>query len=93
MLIIGGETWRSAGPETDEAGEQVGRYGAGDPPATEEQIAAAAIPTMRPKELAARTVTTAKGAFGHLRIRTFHIKKDPGAPPEAPRPSGRSSKR
>ena len=59
------------------------------PPPTEEQLAADAIPTLRPQELSARTVTTAKGStFGHLRIRTFHIKKDPGAPPEAPAPIG-----
>jgi C-terminal processing protease CtpA/Prc len=59
------------------------------PPPTEEQIAADAIPTMRPQELSARTVTTANGTtFGHLRIRSFHVRKDPGAPPEAPAPIG-----
>ncbi|HZD73042.1 MAG TPA: S41 family peptidase [Actinomycetota bacterium] len=57
-------------------------------PPTEEQIAADAIPTMRPQELSARTVTTTNGTFGHLRIRSFHIRKDPGAPPEAPAPIG-----
>jgi C-terminal processing protease CtpA/Prc len=63
--------------------------GAGNvPPPTEEQIAAHAIPTMRPQELSARTVTTANGTFGHLRIRSFHVRKDPGAPPEAPAPIG-----
>ncbi len=56
------------------------------PPPTEEQLAADAIPTMRPQELSARTVATTSGTFGHLRIRTFHIKKDPGVPPDAPPP-------
>jgi C-terminal processing protease CtpA/Prc len=61
--------------------------GAGNvPPPTEEQIAADAITTMRPQELSARTVTTANGTFGHLRIRSFHVRKDPDAPPEAPAP-------
>ena len=31
------------------------------------------IPTTRPDELKARTVTTAHGTFGHLRIYTFHM--------------------
>jgi C-terminal processing protease CtpA/Prc len=44
------------------------------PAATTEQAAAGEIPTTRPDELRARTVTTAHGTFGHLRIFTFHMK-------------------
>jgi Peptidase family S41 len=39
--------------------------------ATEAQAEAGVIPTTRPKELLARTVETAHGTFGHLRIFTF----------------------
>jgi hypothetical protein len=41
------------------------------PRATKEQVAAGVVPTTRPNELKARTVDTAHGTFGHLRIYTF----------------------
>ena len=47
---------------------------------TDEQAAAGEIPTTRPNELSARTVTTPSGTFGHLRIFTFHMEgADAGA--------------
>ena len=47
---------------------------------TEAQAAAGEIPTTRPNELSARTVTTPHGTFGHLRIFTFHMEgADAGA--------------
>jgi C-terminal processing protease CtpA/Prc len=42
--------------------------------ATAAQAVAGVIPTTRPEELAARTVDTAHGTFGHLRIFTFHME-------------------
>ena len=44
------------------------------PRATGAQEAAGVVPTTRPGELKARTVDTAYGTFGHLRIFTFSIK-------------------
>lgn len=41
--------------------------------ATAAQLEAGVIPTRRPEELGARTVQTAHGTFGHLRIFTFHM--------------------
>jgi hypothetical protein len=41
---------------------------------TDEQAAAGEIPTTRPNELGARSVTTSHGTFGHLRIFTFHME-------------------
>jgi C-terminal processing protease CtpA/Prc len=41
------------------------------PRATREQVAAGVVPTTRPNELKARTVDTAHGTFGHLRVYTF----------------------
>ena len=49
----------------------------GAPAATQEQQAEGIIPTTRPDELKARTVTTSKGTFGHLRIFTFSMKDVP----------------
>lgn len=47
---------------------------------TDAQAAAGEIPTTRPNELSARTVTTPSGTFGHLRIFTFHMEgADAGA--------------
>lgn len=47
---------------------------------TDAQAAAGEIPTTRPNELSARTVTTPDGTFGHLRIFTFHMEgADAGA--------------
>jgi Peptidase family S41 len=50
--------------------------GLGDrvPEPTEAQLAAGEIPTTRPDELKARTVTTSHGTYGHLRIYTFHMR-------------------
>jgi C-terminal processing protease CtpA/Prc len=42
--------------------------------ATAAQAVAGVIPTTRPEELLARTVDTAHGTFGHLRIFTFHME-------------------
>jgi C-terminal processing protease CtpA/Prc len=44
------------------------------PRPTNAQAAADIVPTTRPRELKARTVTTSHGRFGHLRIYTFHMK-------------------
>ncbi len=44
------------------------------PPPTEQQLAAGIIPTSRPDELLARTVDTAHGSFGYLRIFTFLMR-------------------
>lgn len=41
---------------------------------TKAQQAADIVPTLRPRELKARTVTTAHGTFGHLRIFSFHMR-------------------
>ncbi|HEU5471917.1 MAG TPA: S41 family peptidase [Actinophytocola sp.] len=43
------------------------------PRATAAQVVAGVVPTTRPEELLARTVDTADGTFGHLRIFTFHM--------------------
>jgi hypothetical protein len=48
------------------------------PAPTKEQAAAGVIPTTRPDEIKARTVTTSHGTFGHLRIYTFSMKELPG---------------
>jgi C-terminal processing protease CtpA/Prc len=44
------------------------------PAPTAAQARAGEVPTSRPDELKARTVDTAHGTFGHLRIFTFHMK-------------------
>ena len=44
------------------------------PRPTTAQEAADIVPTTRPRELKARTVTTTHGTFGHLRIFSFHMK-------------------
>jgi hypothetical protein len=63
-----------------QAAREARRVGASTkPPApTPEQAAAGIVPTTRPEELKARTVTTRHGTFGHLRIFTFNIVETPG---------------
>ena len=46
------------------------------PRATAAQKAAQVIPTTRPDDLSARTVDTAHGTFGYLRLWTFHMKDE-----------------
>ena len=53
---------------------RVRRSRAAVPPATAAQAEADVIPTTRPGELKARTITTALGTVGHLRIYTFHMR-------------------
>ena len=43
------------------------------PRVTAAQAEADVVPTTRPAELKARTITTSQGTFGHLRIYTFHM--------------------
>jgi hypothetical protein len=54
--------------------ERVARSTAAVPRATEHQKAAGIIPTGRPDELLAKTVDTAHGTFGYLRIFTFLMR-------------------
>jgi hypothetical protein len=63
-----------------QAAREARRVGAATkPPApTPAQAAAGVVPTTRPEELKARTVTTSHGTFGHLRIFTFNIQQTPG---------------
>ncbi|WP_353827012.1 S41 family peptidase [Agromyces sp. SYSU T0242] len=66
-------------PASDEEQQRYARGGSGArgafgmAPATELEVAAGIIPTVRP-ELKARTVDTAHGTFGHLRIFTFFME-------------------
>ena len=58
-------------PSVAKERQRVRRARAAVPRATKEQTAAGIVPTSRPEELKARTVDTASGTFGHLRIFTF----------------------
>ena len=53
---------------------RVRRSRAAVPRATAAQAEADVIPTTRPGELKARTITTPHGTVGHLRIYTFHMR-------------------
>jgi C-terminal processing protease CtpA/Prc len=53
---------------------RVRRSRAAVPRATAAQAEADVVPTTRPGELKARTITTSRGTFGHLRIYTFHMQ-------------------
>jgi hypothetical protein len=56
--------------------DQERRAAAGEiPPVTEAVVAVGELPEPRRPELRVRTVTTAHGTFGHLRIFTFHLRK------------------
>ena len=66
-------------PDASREERRVKKYGtkrfAGKlPRATKAQQAASIIPTTRPDDLAARTVDTAAGTFGYLRLWTFHMR-------------------
>ena len=58
-------------PSVAKEQRRVKRAKAAVPRATKDQAAAGIVPTTRPEELKARTVDTASGTYGHLRIFTF----------------------
>jgi hypothetical protein len=56
--------------------KRVGRYKGGIPRSTRALSLASAVATSRPDEISARTVQTASGTFGYLRLWTFHMSDE-----------------